>query len=164
MEAQTREPQTTVGCAHLCPSLSSFLGSCGYRLIDETGLDQMILPGGRQPLPFYFPTPTLISLLLSLWPPLSLCLPVSDPLSLAGACTHMHAHTASASPTLFLQPFSSLCQRDRILTDQAPENPLQGNQKVAWAAAGVPRARAKEPVPCIGACGRLDPAWRGIPH
>lgn len=47
VEAQTREPQRIVGCAHLCPSMFSFLGSCGCRLTNETSLDQMSLPWGR---------------------------------------------------------------------------------------------------------------------
>lgn len=108
VEARTREPQRNMGCAHLCPSVSSFLGSCGCRLTDETSFDQMSLPWGRQPLLFYFPAPGLISLLLPVCR-LSLCLPVSDSLSLARACTHMHTHALTRTPQLLLQATSFSC-------------------------------------------------------
>ena len=74
----------------------------------------------------------------------------------AHTCTH--SHTATPSPSHFLQLLSSLCQKDRILTDQGSGKPAagdQGDQKDAGAAALVPRARAMESVHTQG----LVAAW-----
>lgn len=101
--------------------------------------------------------PSLVSFLLPVCP---VSLPLSARLILclthahARACTH--SHTAPPSLTHSLQLFGSLCQKGRILTDRGSGKPAagdQGDQKDVWAAAVVPRARAKESVHCTGARG-----------